>query len=127
MYNMDKKIGYTFKDNQYLEIVFNRIELYEKRNYRILTGYGDAILRFAAWEYLVNNEEDVFKPNRKTFKEEFGERISNLVANDNLRNISNKLALALTADGVEALIGAVYSDSGFKEAKEVAKRLLEVL
>ena len=49
------------------------------------------------------------------------------MANENLRDISNKKALSLTADGVEALIGAVYFDSGFKEAKEVAKTLLEVL
>ena len=69
MYDIDKKIGYKFKDNQYLDLVFNRIELYEKRNYRILAGYGDAILRFTAWEYLVNNEQGVFKPNQKTFNE----------------------------------------------------------
>lgn len=126
MDNAEAKIGYKFRNTDDLEIVFNRIVLDKRGDYRILAGYGDAILRFAAWEYLVTSEY-VFKSDKKTFKEEFGAKINNLVSDKNLRKISTKMGLTLTADGIEALLGAVYNDGGFEEAKKVAKRMLGML
>ena len=131
MNEIQQNIGYEFKDQMYLEIVFNKTELDKKRNHRIFAAYGDAILRFAAWEYLLDKEEAIFKPDKKIFTEEFGDKIKIMVANDYLVKISSKMGLVSNATGlpllandVEALIGAVYHDSGFEEAKQVAKRML---
>ena len=124
MDDVEDKIGYKFKNRNDLNIILNRITLDKRGDYRILAGKGDALLRFVAWEYLVTTE-DVFKSDKKTFKEEFGERINDIVSDKNLRKIAANMGLALTADGVEGLLGAVYSDGGFEEAKKVAKRMLE--
>jgi dsRNA-specific ribonuclease len=127
MSNIEHAIGYIFNNRRHLDLAFKiEGEVNERREFRILAGYGDAILRFAAWEYLVKQEE-VFKIDKSIFREEFGRKINSFVGNDNLEKISNKLGLSSPAECIEALIGAVYidRDNNFENAKQVAKTLLQ--
>ena len=133
MIDLEEKICYTFTNKQYRDQVLSiaelrKAEVYKKRKFRILAIYGDIILRFAAWEHLECNNDaaTLFKEDKKTFKKEINDKISEKIANDNLEQIAAKMKLALTSDGVEAVIGAIWKDSDFENAKKFANMMLEI-
>lgn len=106
------------------------------RQYEVLELFGDAVLGFIVSEYLVT----------KYFIDEpgwFTHVRAELVENKNLTRIGNKIGIAsvaiipststreqvtdkVVADMLEALIGAVYLDQGFKKCKEFVKKVFDL-
>jgi len=126
MSNIELAIDHKFNNRRYLDLAF-KIEgdVNERREFRILAAYGDAILRIAAWDYLV--QEEVFKNDKSIFKDDFNQNLNSLLGNDRLERISAKLGLSTPRECIEALIGAVYEDSSFEKAKQVATLLLHMI
>jgi len=133
MIDLEEKIDYTFTRKRYRDLVLSKSELPKaevdkKRKFRILAMYGDIILRFAVWEHLESASDmtALFKRETKTFKEEINEKIQEMIMNKNLETIASKRKLDLTSDGMEALIGAIWKDSDFENAKQFALEMLEI-
>ncbi len=147
--NLAKKIEVKFKNiNLLQQALTHRSYLNEHRDYKLdhnerLEFLGDAVLELAVTEYLYKNY-----PNPE------GELTSwraALVNGENLAGISKKMGveefllmskgeakdtgrarLYLLANAMEAIIGAIYLDQGYKKAQEfilknIANSLNEVL
>ncbi|MDD4351587.1 MAG: ribonuclease III [Candidatus Gracilibacteria bacterium] len=131
---LEKKLGFTFKKPELMELAFvhrsflNENNEYAEHNER-LEFLGDAVLELIVTEYLY-----------LTFEKEAEGQLTNwrsaLVRGDNLAKIARDLKLGeylklskgeensggrdkdyILANAVEALIGAIYLDKGFKWAK----------
>jgi len=138
---LERRFGYIFKDKELLtEALTHRSFYYESpdksfaHNER-LEFLGDSVLGFVIVEYL-------FLSDRKLTESVMAKIKSYLVKESVLSEIANSLSLgeylrlgkgeeatggrakkSLLADTVEALLGAVYLDSGYKKVREVILRL----
>ena len=138
---LERRFGYVFKDKELLtEALTHRSFYYESldksssHNER-LEFLGDSVLGFVIVEYL-------FLSDRKLTESVMAKIKSYLVKESVLSEIADSLSLgeylrlgkgeeatggrakkSLLADTVEALLGAVYLDGGYKKVKEVVLRL----
>ncbi len=133
--NLSKKLGVKFKNLDLLQsAVTHRSYLNENRSYKLehnerLEFLGDAVLELAITEHLYNNY-----PNPEG---ELTAWRSALVNGDNLAKIAKKMEVEkylqmsrgeakdtgrarqyLLANALEAIIGAIYLDQGYKVAKK---------
>ena len=131
--NFEEKIGYEFKNINLLKNAFthtsyaneNKIQSNEK-----LEFLGDAILEFTVSEYLYKNYSHLKEGEMTKVR-------ATVVCEDSLHNIALKyqfnnllylgkseklsggaLKTAILADSVEAVIAAIFIDSGINEAKK---------
>lgn len=134
---LEEKLNYHFKDKALLTQALTHKSLKKPYNNERLEFLGDAVLDLIVGEFLfhkfkTNAEGDLSKlraalVNEKSFAKlaEFlnlGEFIFMSVAEE---NNGGRTKPSILSDALEALIGALYLESGFLEAKKVALRLIE--
>ncbi|MBT5236929.1 ribonuclease III [Candidatus Peregrinibacteria bacterium] len=137
--NLEKTIGYVFKDKDLLATALtHRSAVRESRSRGHNERFeflGDAVLELVATDYL-------FRIGEKTEGEMTNLR-SALVNRENLSSVANEIQLgqylfmskgeersggrdkdSTLANGVEALIGAIYLDQGFDKAQDFCKEFI---
>lgn len=139
MQNLEKfeeKIGYKFKDKNLLKRALTHKSLKHILNNERLEFLGDAVMDLIVGEYLFNkfkgtNEGELSKlraalVNEKSFSKlaksiNLGENIflSSAEENNNGRKKDS-----ITSDAFEAIMGAIYLESGLETCKEIAMKLL---
>ena len=133
---LQKKIGYKFRDKELLQSALmhssytNEIHLPKYKCNERLEFLGDAVLELISSEFL-------FFGNRKTPEGELTRLRASMVCEPSLAFCAREIGLgdylllgkgeevtggrkrdSITSDALEALIGAIYLDGGFASAKE---------
>ncbi len=131
-----KLLGYSFDDEAYLTQALTHRSV-GKRNYERLEFLGDSILNFVVAAYLY----DKFPQGSEG---ELSRLRASLVKEDTLAKVAKRLQLgdylllgggelksggfrrsSILADALEAIIGAVYLDSGVEPARKMILSLFE--
>ncbi len=139
--DLQKEIGITFKDHELLERAFiHRSYLNEARNLKIsnerLEFLGDAVLSFLTSHFLYATYPDFPEGTLTNIR-------SGLVKTNSLANVAKQIQLgdllrlshgeeasggrnnpSLLADAFEALLGAMYLDSGVEPVKKFLETYL---
>ncbi len=136
--NLEHSLGYYFNDKNLLKIALlhksfgNENRKYKKVNNERLEFLGDTVLGLVIAEYLFMNNKDASEGTLAKMK-------AMIVSEPILAKISRKLKIgeylllskgeemtggrdrdSILGDVFEAILGAIYIDSNFKEAKEYA-------
>ena len=127
---LEELLGYTFRSKNKLITALTHSSMKTDRdpsNER-LEFFGDAVLGLVVTEYLFKNHPDLDEGDMTTIK-------SVVVSSDSLLKVAKAIRLrgflsvgrgivkrrsipaSLMADAVEAIIGAIYLDSGYRAAK----------
>ena len=121
------KLNYEFKDKELLEMALTQSGANATHNNERLEFVGDRVLGLTVAELLYN-----MYPNEA--EGELARRHAMLVSTETLAMVANKLELAskvhhghmtagriqhILANAVEALLGAIFLESGFDTAREV--------
>ena len=139
---LQKKIGYQFRDQELLQSALmhssytNEVKLAKYKCNERLEFLGDAVLELFSSEFL-------FFQNRKMPEGELTKLRASIVCEPSLAfcaqeiDLGNYLLLgkgeestggreraSITSDALEALIGAIYLDGGFANAKEFVLRFV---
>ena len=136
--SFEKGIQYTFGNTYYLEkaITHRSIQNHSEGNYERLEFLGDAVIdqTVSIWlfkKYPQSDEGTLTKKRASLVNRGFLSMLGqNLGVMDVLRieqgvNVKdNKVAMNITADVYEAIVGAIYLDGGFREASAFIKRTL---
>jgi ribonuclease-3 len=130
---LEERLGYAFRSRRKLEEALRHSSIKDEKhpsNER-LEFLGDAVLGLAVTEFVYKTYPDLTEGELTAIK-------SVVVSSESLLKIARKLALrkflavgkgitkkrsipdSLVANAVEALIGAIYLDSGFRAAKTFA-------
>lgn len=132
--NLSEKIGYKFKDENLLEIALTHTsyanETKGKMHNERLEYLGDAVLELITSEY-------IFKTYPKLSEGEMTKTRAYSVCEDSLAEIANRYGFSdflhvgkcedkingsyrnsILADSVEAVIGAIFLDSGLEDVKK---------
>jgi ribonuclease-3 len=130
---LPEKLGYSFKDPALLEMALTHPSAVSSRkasSFERLEFLGDRVLGLVIAELLYQ-----YYPNEK--EGDLAKRLSALVCGDACHTIAKQLDLinhvkagagdlaaksAILADAMEALIGAIYMDSGLDAIKQIIKR-----
>jgi ribonuclease-3 len=118
---LEDKIGYHFKNPQYLQTALTHRSYQNSReNYELLEFLGDSIVNFLVVSFLVENyphyKEGVLASIKAYLvSEEFLASIAEGLELDKYVRISGKrktVSSSVLSDLFEALLGAIYMDSG---------------
>ena len=126
MNEVEKFIGYKFKNKKLLSQSLTHKSVDPQTNYEKFEFIGDSIINFYITDWL-------FKKFNNEKENNLSIRRSQLVSKRNLSQISKKLNLhksiiidkninisdRIHCDIFESLIGAIYLDSNFKEVKKI--------
>jgi len=131
MEKVQKIINYEFQKKDLLELALTHPSVPEKSNYQRLEFLGDSVLGLVIAELLYNTFPEATEGN-------LAKRLAKLVSGETLVEISKEMNLgeylnfseaekrsngkdnrSNLEDALEALIGAVYLDGGFEQAKEI--------
>lgn len=133
MENIEKSIGYEFKNKNLLETALTHTSYaYEKKieSNEKLEFLGDSILEFVSSEYIYNKyielkEGEMTKVRASVVCEDSLHEIAKkhnfsdfLKLGKSERVVHKEVRPAIMADSVEAIIAAIYLDGGIKPAKE---------
>ena len=132
--NFEKVIGYQFKNPKLLETALTHSsyahENGSKEYNEKVEFLGDAVLELISSEYIFNtykglSEGEMTKARAYTVCEESLADVANkygfsdfLLVGKCETKVNGKYRASILADAVEAIIGAIYLDSGFESAKE---------
>ena len=141
---IEGKIGYTFKDRSLIITALthtsfvNELEQTDLKSNQRLEFLGDAILQVVTSEFLFNNYANMPEGNLTKLR-------AKIVCEPNLHKTSEKLVLgkhlilshsegktggfkkpSIQSDMIEAIIGAIYIDSGVKSAKKFIMDYIEM-
>ena len=137
-----RKIGYEFKNKKYLEKALthrsysNEIEKTKRYNNEKLEFLGDAVLNLITTEYIYERYEgktegELAKLKRQIISEPVFSSISSDMELGEYLYLSNGEIMSggrhrksILGDAFEALIGAIFKDSDYYTAKEVALKFL---
>ncbi len=133
---LEKEIGYEFKDKSLLKQALthssfvNEQKIRKQKNYERLEFLGDAVLELASSKFLFLQDPDMSEG-------QMTKQRSSMVCEPSLAFCAKDLNLgeyiylgkgeettggrgrdSITSDVMEALIGAIYLDSGFEEAEK---------
>ena len=136
--SFEKGIQYTFGNTYYLEkaITHRSIQNHSEGNYERLEFLGDAVIdqTVSIWlfkKYPQSDEGTLTKKSASLVNRGFLSMLGqNLGIMDVLRieqgvNVNDaKVAMNITADVYEAIVGAIYLDGGYREASSFIKRTL---
>ena len=136
--SFEKGIQYTFGNTYYLEkaITHRSIQNHSEGNYERLEFLGDAVIdqTVSIWlfkKYPQSDEGTLTKKRASLVNRGFLSMLGqNLGVMDVLRieqgvNVNDaKVAMNITADVYEAIVGAIYLDGGYREASSFIKRTL---
>lgn len=132
--NLEEKIGYTFKNKDLLEVAMTHTsyanEMKERKNNERTEFLGDAVLELISSEYIFKNYSNLSEG-------EMTKTRAYCVCEDSLAEFANKYGFSdflhvgkseekvngvyrnsILADSVEAVIGAIFLDSGYDDAKK---------
>ena len=131
--DFEKVIGYQFKDPRLLKTALTHSSYAHENNsndYNEKVEFlGDAVLELISSEYIFNtyhklSEGEMTKARAYTVCEESLANIANkygfsdfLLVGKCESKVDGKYRSSILADAVEAVIGAIYLDSGFESAK----------
>ena len=128
---IEKKLGLSFKNQKLLENALNHSSLKNEdlgiQSNKDLEFIGDSVMYFIASKYIYNNETKISIGEMSIIR-------SNIISNQTFSVFANKLSLgkyiktgkwqrkigisdSMLSDCFEALIGAIYIDSGFSEVE----------
>jgi len=134
---LEERLGYTFKKEELVLEALTHKSCKKPYNNERLEFLGDAVLDLIIGEYLFKkfpnvNEGDLSKlraslVNEKGFQKlansiDLGKNIHISAAEENNEGRSKS---SICSNAFEALIGAIYLESGLKSAEEVSLRILE--
>lgn len=129
---IEKNIGYTFKNKELLKTALTHTSyanMHDVQSNEKLEYLGDSILEFISSKYLYNNY-------KKLNEGEMTKLRATVVCEDSLHEIALRLNLgkflitskgegfgdvknkAILADGIEAIIAAIYLDSNLENAEK---------
>jgi ribonuclease-3 len=133
---LQNRIGYHFKDSNWLKLALTHRSYASQHNER-LEFLGDGLLNFVVADIL-------FAFNQNANEGALSRMRSHLVRQESLARIGNELGLSsllllgegerksggnsrpsILADAFEALVGAIYCDSGFESAQTFVRRHIE--
>jgi ribonuclease-3 len=133
---LDKKLGYEFRDPSLLKTALTH-RSYGSHNNERLEFLGDSILNFTIAEQLFNQfphapEGDLSRLRAHLVKGETLAEVAReidlgthlLLGEGELRS-GGAARTSILADALEAVIGAIYADSGMEQAKAFVLRCLE--
>lgn len=133
MTDLEKKIGYEFHNRKLLTVALTHSSYANERrteSYERMEFLGDSVLGFVTAEFLFSHEPPVPEGKMSRLRSE-------LVCEQNLYKVAEKLGISssmllgrgeeksggrervsVLADMVEAVIAAIYLDSGIEQAKK---------
>lgn len=133
---LESRIGYAFKDNALRQRAFIHSSADVSESYERLEFLGDAVLELTISEYIFENkpaftEGEMTKTRAALVNESALVEVARelgiseyVILGRGERNSGGADKPSILADIVEALIGAVYVDGGFEEARTLVHRLL---
>ncbi len=134
---LEKRLGYHFKDRMLLKTALTHKSSKQPYNNERLEFLGDAVLDLIVGEYLYHkfpnvSEGELSKLRASLVNEKGFEQLARLI---NLgeyiylslaeENNNGRQKPSILSNAFEALIGAIYLESGLKKATEVSLSLLE--
>ena len=142
MGELEKTVGYTFKDPKLLELALTHSS-YAHEHYagkrhdnERLEFLGDAVLELVSSDYLFHNyneypEGELTKLRASIVCEQSLAMCAEAISLGKYLRLGNgedstggRLRASITSDAMEALIGAIYLDGGFANAKEFITRFV---
>jgi ribonuclease-3 len=129
--DVEKIIGYTFKDKNKLNLALTHSSADGERNYERLEFLGDSILDFVVAEYLMKNfdlnEGKMTEKRKNLVNKKF---LAKVVTENRLENFLETMANIENSDKMkssifESLAAAIYYDSGMDAAYAFIIRFLE--
>lgn len=135
--NLQKQIDYYFKDLDLLALAMTHKSCKTQRNNERLEFLGDAVVDLVVGEYLFlrfpsHQEGKLSKIRASIVNEEGLAKFAKFIGIDQCLYLSSaeesnngRNKSSILADAFEALIGAVYLESGFESARDVILSLLE--
>lgn len=136
---VEKIIGYTFRNPQLLDqALTHRSAAHNGRSYERLEFLGDAVLGVVIAEFLFTRHRDKNEGEMTAIRAEMvrgstlariGEHLSlaNYIKIDKSVNLKDRATLErILASAFEALLGAIYLDSGLEPAKRLLQRQFAV-
>ena len=137
---IEKKIGYEFSDKQLLETALSHSSYANEnhtRNNERLEFLGDSVLSIVVSDYIFKKMENVTEGDLSKFR-------ATLVCEQSLAEVSKKINLSelvflgrgeekmggrrrpsIISDAFEAVLGAIYLDSGIESARKWLLALME--
>ena len=142
MGELEKTVGYTFQDPKLLELALTHSS-YAHEHYagkrhdnERLEFLGDAVLELVSSDYLFHNyneypEGELTKLRASIVCEQSLAMCAEAISLGKYLRLGNgedstggRLRASITSDAMEALIGAIYLDGGFANAKEFINRFV---
>ncbi|RLA73951.1 MAG: ribonuclease III [Epsilonproteobacteria bacterium] len=134
---LEKTINYIFKDKELLSKALTHKSYKKPYSNERLEFLGDAVLNLTVGEYLYekfpnSNEGELSKMRAGLVNEKSFQVLANrinlgsfiLLSNSEERNQGRKKA-SILSDAFEAIMGAVFLESGIQEVKKIALSLIE--
>ncbi len=134
---LENKLGYTFRDQLLLKTALTHKSSKETYNNERLEFLGDAVLDLIVGEYLYNqfptvSEGELSKLRASLVNEKGFEKLARLLNLGNFiylslaeENNKGRQKPSILSNAFEALIGAIYIESGLETATKISLRLLE--
>ena len=135
---IEEKLNYTFKDEKLLTKALTH-KSFSKNNNERLEFLGDAVLDLVVANILYTDfghfsEGDLSKLRAALVNEKSFTKIANYLNIGKFLNLSTsedhnggRLKSSLLSDAYEAIIGAIYIESGYEEAKKVANHVMNIV
>lgn len=134
---LEERLGYKFKDDHIVQVALTHRSVQGMFNNERLEFLGDAVMDLVVGEYLFRKfkstkEGNLSKLRAALVNEESFAKIARAILVDKFIFLSNsednnngREKDSILSDAFEALIGAVYLESGFENVRKIAINLLE--
>ncbi len=134
---LGERLGYTFQQEALILEALTHKSCKKSFNNERLEFLGDAVLDLIVGEYLFKkfpnvNEGDLSKLRASLVNEKGFQKLANSISLGDYIHISSaeenndgRSKASICSNAFEALIGAIYLESGLEKAQEVSLRLLE--
>ena len=134
---LEERLGYKFKDDHIVQVALTHRSVQGMFNNERLEFLGDAVMDLVVGEYLFHKfkstkEGNLSKLRAALVNEESFAKIARAILVDKFIFLSNsednnngRKKDSILSDAFEALIGAVYLESGFENVQKIAINLLE--
>ncbi len=135
--DLEKRLDYRFRDKTLLKTALTHKSSKQPYNNERLEFLGDAVLDLIVGEYLYHkfpqvSEGDLSKLRASLVNEKGFEQLARLIDLGNYiylsvaeENNNGRQKPSILSNAFEALIGAVYLESGLEKATEITLKLLE--
>ncbi len=137
MRNLEEKLGYKFKDEKLLKTALTHKSVKGGANNERLEFLGDAVMDLVIGDYLFHkfsrlSEGDLSKLRAALVNEKSFAELAKYLNLDQLINISpaeehngGRLKASILSDAFEALMGAIYLESGFDAVRAASLKAFE--